>query len=76
MSEEAANATKAVVGAKVSNTLEATLLMRPSAIRNSHVDRLMLVLWFYYRNRTSCNHQSRYLIHHRIQLRPAHGSGL
>ena len=76
MSEEAANATKAVVCSKIYlETKAMNADMNLTAFWHSHVHRILLVLRFHHRNRASCVYQSRSKLSPRVKIRPADGAG-
>ncbi len=76
MSEEAANATKAVVRSIL--CLEYKLMstdMILTAFWHSNVHWVVLVLWLHHRYRARCMHQSRSKLSHWIEVWPANGTG-
>ena len=73
MSEEAANATKAVVCWPFGFQIQMLIILR--AIRYTHVNWIMLVLRVHHRYRPGSDHQPGFKRCHRLRVWPAHGSG-
>ena len=76
MSEEAANATKAVVRSKTflgSRVIDTDMIM--AAFWHSHVYWVWLVLRLYHCHRTRCMYQSRFKLSHRLEVWSANGAG-
>ena len=76
MSEEAANATKAVVRSKMCLKFEFMVTdLIVTAFWHSHGYRVLLVLRLHYCHRARCMYQSRSKLNHWIEVWPANGAG-